>query len=239
MSNYRVDYSDKVIEFEIIRKEVRNINLKVKPDMNVIVSANNNVPIDFIKDTIKEKAGWILKNIEYFRETQSMEVEKEYLSGESIKYLGKQYRLKIVISEKEYVKYFRGYIYLYVKDRTDYKKKEKLIYDWLRVKAKKKFHEVLDKVYPKLKKYRITKPEIMIRRMKARWGSCIFAKNKILLNYELIKAPKHCIEYVVLHELIHFKYTYHNQNFYDFLTTLMPDWKQRKEILDKEIVRDV
>ena len=72
--------------------------------------------------------------------------------------------------------------------------------------------------------------------MKKRWGSCLRSKNRIILNYELIKAPKHCIEYVVLHELVHFIHRNHDQKFYNMLTVLMPDWKQRKAILDEEIV---
>jgi len=75
--------------------------------------------------------------------------------------------------------------------------------------------------------------------MKARWGSCITDKRLILINSELIKAPKYCIDYVILHELLHFKYRNHDAEFYNFMTSLMPDWKQRKEILDEEVVRDL
>ena len=75
--------------------------------------------------------------------------------------------------------------------------------------------------------------------MKARWGSCHNKDKTILLNLELIKAPKYCIDYVVLHELIHFKYRNHDKKFYTFLTLLMPDWKRRKEILDEEVIKDL
>lgn len=92
-------------------------------------------------------------------------------------------------------------------------------------------------MYSSVEKYGIEKPEILIRTMRARWGSCTPEKKSILLNSELIKAPKFCIDYVVLHELIHFKYRNHDNDFYDFMTSLMPDWKQRKEILDEEVVR--
>lgn len=94
-------------------------------------------------------------------------------------------------------------------------------------------------MYPVIEKYHIKKPDIQIRTMKARWGSCIRDKNMIILNYELIKAPRFCIDYVVLHELVHFKYRNHDANFYAFLTALMPDWKQRKGILDEEVVREL
>ena len=75
--------------------------------------------------------------------------------------------------------------------------------------------------------------------MKARWGSALTDKKTILLNAELIKDPKYCIDYVVLHELIHFKYNNHSEKFYQMLYSLMPDWEKRKKILDEEIVKDL
>lgn len=75
--------------------------------------------------------------------------------------------------------------------------------------------------------------------MKARWGSALLDSNTVLLNLDLIKAPKHCIDYVVLHELVHFKYNDHSDKFYNMLYALMPEWEKRKAILDEEIVRDL
>lgn len=243
MEKHYIKYGREIIEFELHRKKVKNINLNVRPDLSVIVSANDNVPLDFILNFVKDKAPWILKNISYFKNVQSENtIKKDYVSGESFKYLGKQYRLKVEeVDEiqKEGVKYFQGYIYLYVKDKNNYSRKEKLLNDWFREKAKLNFKDSLDRVYKIIEKYGIKKPDILIRTMKARWGSCVRDKNIIILNYELIKAPKFCIDYVVLHELIHFKYKNHDSNFYAFLTALMPDWKQRKEILDEEVVREL
>ena len=90
-----------------------------------------------------------------------------------------------------------------------------------------------------MKKYNISKPNITIRTMKARWGSCIESKKSILLNSELIGAPKFCIDYVILHELIHFKFRTHDKNFYNLQEVVMPDWKKRKEILDVEVVKNL
>ncbi|SHJ47970.1 M48 family metallopeptidase [Tepidibacter formicigenes] len=240
MEKYSITYNEKVIEFELHRKKVKNINLNIKPDMTIMISANEKVPIDFILNFVKEKAPWVLKNVDYFKDVQPERRRKiEFVSGESIKYLGKQYRLKIVESNEEYVKYFRGYIYIYVKDKSNEKRKEQLFDKWLRKKANLVFNECLNKVYPIIEKYNVKKPEIMIRTMKARWGSCVEDKNIILLNFELIKAPKYCIEYVILHELIHFLHRNHNSKFYNFISVLMPDWKNRKEILDEDVVRDL
>lgn len=238
MEKHSVKYGERIIEFELERKNVKNINLNVKPDMTVVISANDKVPVEYIFKFVREKAPWIIKKVGYFKDVQPEQITmKEYISGESFKYLGKQYRLRVEESEDECVKYFQGYIELKVKDKKNHVLKEKLVNEWFREKAVINFAESLKRIYPFVEKYGVKKPEIQIRSMKSRWGSCIKDKNIIMLNYELIKAPKFCIDYVVLHELVHFIHRNHDTEFYNFMTSLMPDWKQRKEILDEEVVR--
>ncbi|EYE87343.1 hypothetical protein Q428_13785 [Fervidicella metallireducens AeB] len=238
MEKYLVKYGEKNIVFSFERKNVKNINLNVRPNMDVIVSASNDVPIEYILDFVKRKADWILKRIDYFKCVQSeVSTNKEIVSGETYKYLGKQYRLRVVESKYEFVKYERGFIYLYVNDKSNYKRKEILINRWFKERASITFNEILNKLYIIFKKYNISKPNLEIRKMKVRWGSCIKSSNKIVLNIDLIKAPKYCIEYVILHELIHLIYENHDKQFYDLLTILMPDWQTRKKILDEEVVR--
>lgn len=238
---HQIEYANEVIEFIVKRKKVKNVNLNVKPDMTIEVTANERVPMDFISDFVKSKGSWILKNVGQFKEVlPEKRSEREYVSGETYRYLGKQYRLRVEkATDEEMVKYFRGFIYLYVKDTDNLARKAKLLEEWYRTKAKKTFNESLEKMYPIVKKYGIEKPGIDIRLMKARWGSALTDKNIILLNTELIKAPKYCIDYVVLHELIHFKYNNHSENFYDMLYSLMPDWEKRKVILDEEVVKEL
>lgn len=241
MEKHMVDYGGKPIQFELHRKNVKNINLNVKPDMTIVVSANEEVPLDYILGFVRNKAPWIVKNMNYFKDVQPEHtLKKEYVSGETFKYLGKQYRLKVEeVNKEEGVKYYQGFIHLYVKDKNNLGRKEKLINEWFRNRAKLNFKESLERVFGVIEKYEVVKPEIHIRTMKARWGSCIKEKNIILLNLELIKAPKFCIDYVILHEMTHFIYENHHSDFYNFMTSLMPDWKERKEILDEEVVREL
>jgi hypothetical protein len=241
MERHQIYYSNKRIDFFIERRNVKNINLNIKPDMTIQVSANEKVPIDFIYDFVKSKGAWIVKNVKTFEEVMPHKrSEREYVSGESFRYLGKQYRLRVEkTTDEEMVKYFRGFIYLYVKDLQNFQRKEKLMADWYREKAQIIFQQSLDKMSEGMQKYGVGKPSLDFRTMKARWGSALIGKNTILLNTELIKAPKHCIDYVVLHELIHFKYNDHSDNFYNMLFTLMPDWQKRKAILDEEIVQEL
>lgn len=240
MEKHTIKFGNKTIEFELERKNVKHINLRVKPDLRVLVSAEREVPLSYIESFVKKKSGWILKSTECFQKTQSENNHsKQYVNGETVRYLGKQYRLRVVQAETERVKYFQGFIYLFIKDKDHYAKKERLLNRWLREKAREIFTESLNRMHPRLGKYGIKKPNISIRIMKTRWGSCSSDKNKITLNSELIKAPRACIDYVILHELIHFKYRNHDKTFYNFLTALMPDWKERKKMLDSEIVLDL
>lgn len=237
MNTYEVTYGEETIKFEVERKKVKNVNLNIKVNGDVIVTAKDEVPLEFIEGFILRKASWIIKQVKYYKAHEVKgKYEKELVSGESIKYLGKQYRLKVVESEEEYVKYLRGYIYLYVKDKSNYRKKEQLLNNWFDIKCREVFKSLYEEMYLIVSKYGVPDVKINIRKMKTRWGSCMAEKNTIILNRELIKAPKYCIKYVVLHELVHMIYKEHNNEFYDFLFTLMPDWKERKRILDEEVV---
>ncbi|GEK91781.1 M48 family metallopeptidase [Alkalibacterium kapii] len=241
MSAHHIDFNSKRIEFEVERKNVKNVNVNIKPDRTIKVSAKSSVPLSFIQGLIRKKAPWILNQIKEFEEVEPERTsEREYVSGESYKYLGKQYRLRVQETEdKESVKYFRGFIYVYVKDASDVNKKKQLVDAWYKERADIIFNDLFSKVYPKMEKYNVDKPALQSRLMKTRWGSALVDKNTIHLNQDLIKAPKPCIEYVILHELIHFKYNDHSPKFYDMLYSMMPDWKKRKEILDKEVVKDL
>ncbi len=240
MEKYEIKYGNKIISFFLIRKNVKNININIKPVGNVVVSANDDVSIDVIKKFVEQKSSWILKNISYFKDTQPEVIRKlEYISGESIRYLGKQYRLKIVKSDIEYVKFLRGYICIYVQNDKDIRLKEKLFNSWIEERTNIVFNEVLGNVYYLIGKYGVEKPKIRIRKMKTRWGSCLVKDNLIILNRNLIMAPKYCIEYVILHELIHFIYKNHDDRFYNLLFVLMPDWESRKKILDEEVVKNI
>ena len=154
------------------------------------------------------------------------------MSGETHRYLNRQYRLKILPSEKNDVKLVGGYFIIKTRRKDDSKYNKNLLNDWYRSKAKIRFHRLMDDMLLKVNKYGLKKPTVVIKRMKTRWGSCVPKKDKIILNMELIRAPAHCIEYVILHELIHLKYSHHNKDFYDFLSLIMSDWQERKSKLE-------
>jgi predicted metal-dependent hydrolase len=108
---------------------------------------------------------------------------------------------------------------------------------WWRQQARALYGEILDALYPVIEKHSVKKPRLYIRKMRTLWGSSSPGRNTITLNFYLLQARRPCIEYVVLHELSHFLYPSHSREFYDFLTLYMPDWKERKKILDNDVAR--
>ena len=215
-------------DVKIVRKDVKNITLKVRPNGEAILTTPKAASDEHIKFIIKKRAKWIAKKREFFASFKTP--QKEYVSGEDFRYLGRSYRLKVVQSKEERVKLQRGYLELFVKDKSDLKRKENLIYEWYHEKATLYFFNILQE-FNKIVKQDIK--SVKIRQMKTRWGSCNPYKSYINLNIELIKKPKACIEYVVFHELVHLLYSDHSKKFYDYLTLYMPDWQKRKEILER------
>lgn len=239
VEQFTVDYGGQIIPVKLLRKKVKNINLRVKPQLNVTVSAPKHVPLQEIKDLIHKKAGWILKNFEHFTLERQDSSKLLFRSGDVIKYLGQNFILQInFTSAKEEVLADNEKVYLLVRENRDSAFKQKLLDSWYREEAKLLFPALLESIFPLLEGYEIAKPKITVRKMKTRWGSCSINSNKISLNVELVKTPLACIEYVLLHELIHFVHPNHGKAFYSFLEDLMPDWQERRNILKQEVLFD-
>jgi len=238
MSNKVVKAGEYKIEFELQRKQVKNINLRVRPDLSVVVSAHPRVPYRFIEDFVRSKSHWIQENRERIKKLHQQDHNVSYSSGENLLFQGKKFRLKVREAKKEEpeaVQLYRDEIYIYVKDPGNFLGKEQLFHRWLRQQAEQVFHESLERVYPLVQQLGIQKPWIKIRKMKTRWGSCSRKRHTINLNTALVKAPPECIDYVMLHELVHFNYPYHDSSFYGLLTLLMPDWQDRKTLLHSQV----
>lgn len=217
-------------DVKIIKKDVKNITLKVRPNGEAILTAPNSASDEHIKFIMQKRVKWIVQKRAFFASFKMP--QKEYVSGEDFRYLGRSYRLKVVQSKEERVKLQRGYLELFVKDKSDLKRRENLIYEWYHEKAMIYFFNILQE-FNKIVKQDIK--SVKIRQMKTRWGSCNPYKSYINLNIELIKKPKACIEYVIFHELVHLMYPSHSKQFYDYLSLYMSNWQKRKEILDRAV----
>ena len=228
---------DQEISYVLERKQVKNLNLRIKKDGSVFVSANDIVPFEEVDEFVCNKASYILDAIKRFNEIALYKPQpKQYVSGETFYLQGRGLRLQVSQAAKDSISSDGVYIYLKVKDVNDFEKKRRMVNRFLDNQCKAIFGEVMDELYPLFKKYGIEKPTLRIRDMETRWGSCLSKKGIVTLNKRLLEAPRNCIEYVVMHELCHFMHPNHSKYFYAFLSMLMPDWKERKQFLDKTAV---
>jgi predicted metal-dependent hydrolase len=229
----KVIYLDgRKVVYELERKKVKNINLRIRHDSSVYVSANRKVPGNVIEEYLQKKSVYILSALDKYAEIVKYADNKySYVTGESFRYLGKDLRL-IVIQGKNGVSHDGVYLTLSVKDINDTVLKEKLIDKWYNTQCKEVSTEIINMVFKIFKKYNVTMPKLSLRNMISRWGSCQPKRGIITLNKRLIETPCNAFEYVVMHEFIHFLYPNHSNNFYELLFTLMPDWKARKNLLE-------
>lgn len=224
----------KWVEYELQRKDVKNINLRIKADRTIFVSANPRVPDEVIEEFIRSKSDYILKALAHYEKLARYAPKpKQYVDGESFRIFGHDRRLKVMEGKKNNVDHDESYITLTVKDPTDRELKQKLMDRWLNSICKDTIQSLCDAVYPKFQKYGVEFPSIRYRNMISRWGSCQPKRGVLTFNYALVEAPISCVEYVVVHEFTHFLRPNHSRNFYQQLAMFMPDWEERKKILEK------
>ncbi len=221
------------IEYTLERKNVKKLNLRIKADQRIFVSAAKGIPTKEVDAFIKKNSTCILQSIQRFSETARQKPsDKDFIDGETVSLFGKNLRLKVKKANRNSVECDESYLTLSVNDTCDIKRKKQLLESWLRKQCKSKIKSICQRFYPQFKKYGIAVPTIRLRKMISRWGSCVQSKNMLIFNSLLVTAPVSCIEYVVMHELIHLRYPFHTREFYRQLTIFMPDWKTRKAQLE-------
>ena len=174
-----IKVNGKIIEYELSIKSVKNINLRIKPDGKVYVSANRWVSKKAIDNFVASKADLIFRALKKYEEREEAPKVQYYTESE----------LRNLIAK------------------------------------------LCEKVYPHFEKRGVKYPQIKFRKMVSRWGSCHPTKSVLTFNTNLIYAPLECVEYVVLHEFTHFLQANHSPKFYEELTTVCPDWKERRNKL--------
>lgn len=178
---------------------------------------------------------WIARQLDFFEQFQPLPPRKQFVSGETHYYLGRQYRLKVVQDASPRVRLIGRYLHVFVDDPSDGDKVAGRLQLWYRRHARQIFLQRMETCAEKLRNEGIPDPEVKLRQMKNRWGSYVSPRT-ILLNPELVKAPLYCIEYVIMHELCHLRYPNHGSGFYRLLRRCMPDWETRKEKLELSIL---
>ena len=232
MAVHHIQYGNKRIEFDVIYSNRKSLGITVHPDKSVLVRAPENSDYQKILEKVRNRSRWILRQQDHFESFLPVTPPRKYVSGETHMYLGKQYRLKLYQSNEKKVKMIRGYLQVFTKDRNNKEKIKTMLDKWYRQHFDKKIEERLNECLELFKNYDIQKPDILVRRMKNRWGSCT-PQGKVILNPDIIKAPGKSIDYVIIHELCHLIYPTHSKEFYALQSKMMPDWEKWKRRLDE------
>lgn len=231
-----VRYGDRAIEVELSYGRREQLRISVHPDLRVTVKAPEGRSEAEVLQRVQRRARWIVRQLDRFEEFKPLPPAKRYVSGETFRYLGRQYRLRVLAETPESVKLVGGFLWVRTPDRNARDRIAALVERWYRRHARVVFARKLGEIeragrpfgLPVARGWRVQKLE-------TRWGSC-GRSGRILLNLDLVQAPLSCIEYVIAHELCHLVELNHTRAFYRLLGQVMPDWKRRKAKLDEVVL---
>ena len=239
---FKIQFGSKVIDFRLEYSDRKSLGITVTPRMEVIVKAPLETSLEKVKEKLLKKAPWIIRQQSFFLSFHPKTPARKFIGGETHLFLGRQYRIKMINDKLEMmnnqVKLRGQYFEVYTENKKDIKA---LLENWYHKKATEKINEIaktlIDSFYERNENkipYNLSFiiQHLSLKKMPTRWGSCT-PKGKIILNPELIKAPKGCIEYVIIHELCHLIHHDHTQKFIDLQTKEMKDWAKWKMKLEK------
>jgi hypothetical protein len=229
----QITFGQSVIEFEVERRDRKTLEIAVEPDLRVRISAPCTAEAKDIDAKVRKRAAWIRKQQNYFHQYLPRTPKRLYVAGETHKYLGRQYRLKVRPGLVDRVRLYRGYIDVETTRPKTQPHIRDLVLGWYRARARRKFFERLQ-----IAQARFPSPDgfmpktVIIRQLRQRWGS-MSPSNRLVLNARLIEAPVDAIDYVITHELCHIEHPHHGSAFIDLLSSVMPDWERRKKVLER------
>ena len=220
---------------DVVKKDIKNIHLSVLPPLGKVrVSAPSKMNLDTIRVFTISKLRWIRKQQQQFAE-QKREKPRKYISGESHYLKGKRYLLKVIERKgKQEVKLSHNRIELYVRHNSNFESRAIVMEKWYRSILAEYINVFVEKWE---KKIGVNCSETKIRKMRTLWGSCNNIKKTITLNLELSKKPLECLEYIIVHELIHLIERSHNHKFVALMDKHMSDWRSRRDLLNRLPVR--
>jgi hypothetical protein len=220
------------LSIDIVRKDIKNMHLAVYPPTGRVRIA---VPLRVNDEAIKlfaiSKISWIRKQQRNF-ESQDRQAPRQFKERESHYFLGKRYLLRITENDapaKVELK-TKTYIDLIVRPNTTAEQKQTILNEWYRTELKKLVQPLIDKWQRQIG---VTVDDWQVKQMKTKWGTCNIEKKRIWINLELAKKPIHCLEYIIVHELIHLLERHHNDRFLSLMEKHMPQWKFYRDELNR------
>lgn len=228
-----MDVGSRVIDYLLLRRQRRTLEIAVEPDASVVVVAPPDAGIEAIEARLRKRAGWIMRQQRYFMQFLPRTPERHFVAGETHLYLGRQYRLKLVPDTGEGVKLIRGFIMVPARRPHRAELVRESVEDWYWERARIKLAERVEINLGRFPDPEAFRPRgLTIRLLRKRWGSMSPA-GRLLLNRRLIQAPVDAIDYVITHELCHVAAPHHGAAFQALLDRVLPDWKHRKARLER------
>jgi hypothetical protein len=224
-----------LLEYSFTCADRKTMSITVRPDGSVAVRAPADVGLEKVEARLRRRIGWIRRQQDMFESFQPRTPARRYVAGETHRYLGRQYRLKLIAGTREGVRLWAGYMEVTLRDPADSERVRKLLWSWYRAQAERYFPPLLAHWLDRFPRQGLPESRLLIRRGSQRWGSCS-ASGTITLNLDLIRAPRSSIEYVLVHELCHFCYPSHSRQFFALLESVLPDWRDRKQRLERVMV---
>ena len=220
------------ITFTLERKAVKNLNLRIRADGSVYISASPRVPVGVIDDFVRANGARICTAMARFAEAaRQAPPPRQYEDGELLPLLGQTLPLRLAAGAPGAVQ-DGGELRQTVPDPDDFAARERVAAQFYDAQCRAVFGEGMAEAVPRFAPFGVETPALRIRTMKSRWGSCIPAKGIVTLNRRLIEHPRACIEYVAVHELCHFLEANHSPRFYGWLDAMLPDWRARRAVLE-------
>lgn len=223
----------KPLSYDLHRSDRTTLEISVHPDGRVAVTAPHDTDLEKIEAKVSKRVPWIERNLREVEQLPQPQAPRQWVSGETHRYMGRQYRLKVAIAEKPFVKLKGAFFLVFVPDKTDRDTIRGLMEAWYQDHARPIFEQRLSQCLRASKPFlEIEQVDLIVRKMKSRWGSCT-PTGRIVLNLDLIKAPVQCIDYIVMHELCHLAVMNHSAKFWSLLSKCMPDWEKRRLALSR------
>lgn len=216
---------------DVVRKDIKNLHLGVyPPNGRVRIASPLRVSDESIRLFAISKLGWIKKKQAKFQ-AQPRQSPREYVSGESHYFRGDRYLLNVIYhhSTPKVVIRNKTYIDLYVREGSTLEQRERVLTNWYRQQLKTELPNLIAKWQQIIG---VSINDWGVKKMKTRWGTCNIQAKRIWLNLELIKKPQHCLEYVIVHELVHLLERNHSDRFKAYMNIFMPNWEFYKEELN-------
>ncbi|MBQ7215172.1 MAG: M48 family metallopeptidase [Synergistaceae bacterium] len=214
------------------RPRQKNTYIRINPpDGNITVSAPESMTLDDVKALVRKNMPAILKAVQKFH-SQPRQPKREYVSGETCCLWGKQFMLRVIHENcRPRVEKFPDMIRMYVPEGTPLEKRCKILNDWYRLELKFALPRL---IHLHSARIGVWVTDCSVRNMRTRWGSCNTRDHRILLNLQLVKRPYECLEYVVIHELVHLLERNHTRRFWSLVEKFCPNWKSARDLLNSQ-----